>query len=132
MIKTDVIPNLARMAAPDTIDAAAAVIANYGGSGASSFYGLIGCVFLNLDHFVKGMGECRWNMRTDELCDNGTITTYKADAIGPDGTEWRFILNQVGPYRLDVVNAKLRRTGGLDAEAALVAKDIKETLESAG
>jgi hypothetical protein len=129
MIKPDVIPNLARMAPPESIDAAAAVIANYGGSGAESFYGLIGCLFLNLDHFVKGMNECRWNIRTDELCNNGTIVTYKADAIGQDGCEWRFILNQVGPYKLEVVNAKLKRTGELTADAVQVVKDIKETLE---
>jgi hypothetical protein len=129
MVKLDVIPNLSRMTAPSSNQAAAVVIAEMGGSGASSFYGLIGCLFLHLEQFKAAMSECRWNLKIDELCNNGTVITYKADARDTDGTEWRFILNQVGDYRLEVINARLIRAN-VDQESSEVLKDIKDVLIS--
>lgn len=128
MVKSDVIPHLARIAPPSTPEEAWQLVSNYGGAGADSLYGLVGCVFKDIAQFTAAMADCRLNLKVDELCNNGTIVTYKADARGADGTEWRFILNQVGSYRLDVINARLTRAGDVDPESAEVIKGIKETL----
>lgn len=126
MVKDDVIPALARIAPPESVTAAANRIRDCGG--ADTLYGLIGCVFLSPDQFVAGMRECGINCKVDEIMSNGTVTTHKATLLTVNGSEWKFLLNATGPFRLDVINCKMVREGDLDPQALEVLKDVRATI----
>ena len=132
MIRDEIVPAIAYKAAPASVEEAANRIRNFGvHSSSESFYGLAKCVFKDVEQFTKAMSECRWNVRVDDLMD-GASKTYKATALGSDGCEWRFLLDQAGPFHLEVVNCKMTKVGvNLDPDAQILVGDMSSTLKAA-
>lgn len=132
MTKDEICPALAFMAAPVSIEEAASRIRHFGihregVPDAETFYGLVGCVFRDADQFRLAMADCGWNVRIDPIME-GASATYKAVALGQDGCEWRFILNEVGNWHMTIVNCKLVKAGNVAPETEQFIKDVNQAL----
>jgi hypothetical protein len=125
MITDDIMPATAYLYPPASVDEASARISNFSSAGQGTFYGLIGLVFESVDQFRMAMVELGWNIRAEIVMDSGRVKTWKATALGQDGTEYRFLLNEA-PRRMDVLNCKLMKIGDMADKAAL--KAVEDTL----
>lgn len=108
MIKDDIYKMLKYKTPPDTDDEA---IERVSEAASSSFLGLIGCVFLDLAQFQRAMSHHQWNLRARPLMKSGRVRTYKATSIGPDGTAYDFIINELGNWHCEIINCKLAAPG---------------------
>lgn len=93
--------------------------------GASSLTNLTCAVFMDLAQLQRALASCSYNMRHTVLLDSGRVVTHKATAIGPDGTEYAFILNEIAGWHCEVVNCKLARPGtAVDKDNLKAMKDV--------
>jgi len=128
MINDDLFRQTKYMAPPEDLEAA---IERVGEAGINSFMGLIGLVFLDVGQFQKAMAHYGWNVNADSLImDGGRVKTYKALALGADGTMYYFILNEIGPWHCEVVNCRLAKAGTAVRPDDL--KAFRETLQGEG
>jgi hypothetical protein len=108
MIKDDLFRLTAYKAPPKDDDEAIQRVAAFGGSCLTN---LVCCVFLDLAQFRRALAEHRYNIKTSVVLENGRCVTHKATAIGPDGTEYAFVLNDVAGWHCEVVNARMTKPG---------------------
>jgi len=110
MIKDNLSPLTMTMCPPATLDEAVERLGELAGE--RSLMALIGAVFDDVEQFRAAISECRLSAKIDEIMNCGGRTiTYKAVALGQDGTEHKLILHQWGPHRLQVINCVLSRAG---------------------
>jgi hypothetical protein len=97
-------------------------VAKIGATSKASFEGLVRCLFKDVDQFRRALSEYGWNLeRPKAICKNGFAQTYRAVAVGPNGSEYLFILNDIANRGCEVVNCCLSVVGdnvdGEDLEA---------------
>lgn len=124
MIKDDYFGLTAIKAPPKDDDEAMQRVASLG---ASCLTNLTCAVFLDVTQFQRALAEHSFNMKSSVICDSGRVVTHKATAIGPDGTEYMFVLNEIAGWHCEVVNCKLVRAGSTVKPED--AKAMKEAME---
>jgi hypothetical protein len=82
MTRVDLVPLLARLAPPDTLDEAVERVSEVC---SGTMLGLVGCVFLDIHQLEKALWECKVKVEFQLICDSGPVQTWRGEASDPSG-----------------------------------------------
>ena len=124
MTRVDLMPLLARLAPPDTLDEAVERVSEVC---SGTMLGLVGCVFLDIHQLEKALWECKVKVDFQLICDSGPVQTWRGEASDPSGNMFEMWATASSERFLQVNNVRFA-TASLDTDIDAV-KLVHETLK---